>query len=132
MTINQILLIFLTAAFTALGAWLGKKITAFLDKHIENKEVRDVIVNMISKIKDVVKAGYQTYIGALKDQNLFDKAAQENALNKAVESVMVSMPDTTKELIAANFGDVKQWVVDKIEAYLYDLKNKPDDAEKVA
>ena len=115
-----------------MGAWLGKKITAFLDKHIENKEVRDVIDNMISKIKDVVKAGYQTYIGALKDQNLFDKAAQENALNKAVESVMVSMPDTTKELIAANFGDVKQWVVDKIEAYLYDLKNKPDDAEKVA
>ena len=131
MTINQILLAFLTAAVTALGAWLGKKVSNWLDKNIQNKEVKTVLENTFSKIKDVVKAGYQTYIAALKDQNLFDKAAQEKALNTAVESVMASMPNSTKEIISQNFGDVKQWVVDKIEAYLYDLKNKPADTEVV-
>ena len=129
MTFNEILFAALTAAATALGAWLGKKVSNWLDKNIQNKETKAKLENAYSKIKDVVKAGYQTYISALKDQNLFDKEAQKKALNAAVEAVMVSLPFSTQEVIVQNFGDVRQWITDKIESCLYDLKNNPANAE---
>jgi len=127
MNIQQILLSVLGTALTALAAWGVERLTAWLSTKIKNGKALKLLNEAINVVQSVVKATYQTYVQSLKDKNMFDAAAQKNALNMAVESATKTLSVEAKNYITANFGDLTEWIILKVESTLYDLKNKPKD-----
>lgn len=128
MNIQQILLSILGTVLTALAAWGVERFTAWLNTKIKDSKALKLLTEALNIVQSVVKATYQTYVQSLKEKNMFDKEAQANALNMAIEAAKNMLSDEAKKYITENYGDLTEWLKLKIESTLYDLKNVPQEA----
>lgn len=67
-------------------------------------------------ITDCVVATNQTYVDALKEQNAFDKEAQEIAFQKTFTAVMDVLSEDAKEYLTHIYGDLTAFITTRIEA----------------
>lgn len=67
-------------------------------------------------ITDCVIATNQTYVNALKDENVFDAEAQKEAFRRTYEAVMGILSDDAVEYLEAVYGDLSEYITQKIEA----------------
>ena len=82
-----------------------------------NNELEQKYMLMLAEtIADCVLATNQTYVEALKNQNAFDKNAQEEAFRKTYESVMAVLSEDAKAYLANAYGDLSIYLTQKIEA----------------
>lgn len=82
-----------------------------------NNELEQKYMLMLAEtIADCVLATNQTYVEALKNQNAFDKNAQEEAFRKTYESVMAVLSEDAKAYLANAYGDLSVYLTQKIEA----------------
>lgn len=123
MNFQTILLGTLGTILTALATWGVERLIAWLNTKIKDQKALTYLNNAISTITSVVKATYQTYVEALKNENMFTKEAQEQALNKAVEQVKTTISAEVKNFITENYGDLTEWIKLQIESAIYSLKN---------
>lgn len=123
MNFQTILLSTLGTILTALATWGVERLIAWLNTKIKDQKALTYLNNAISVVTSVVKATYQTYVEALKNENMFTKEAQEQALNKAVEQAKSTMSAEVKNFIAENYGDLTEWIKLQIESAIYSLKN---------
>lgn len=123
MNFQTILLSTLGTILTALATWGVERLIAWLNTKIKDQKALTYLNNAISVITSVVKAIYQTYVEALKNENMFTKEAQEQALNKAVEQAKTTMSAEVKNFITENYGDLTEWIKLQIESAIYTLKN---------
>lgn len=123
MNFQTILLSTLGTILTALATWGVERLIAWLNTKIKDQKALTYLNNAISVITSVVKAIYQTYVEALKNENMFTKEAQEQALNKAVEQAKTTMSAEVKNFITENYGDLTEWIKLQIESAIYSLKN---------
>lgn len=102
-------------------------LTAYIVKYINIKSVEiqaDVDNNMADKyiamVADTVSACViatnQTYVEALKKENVFTAEAQKEAFNLTYNAVMAILTDEAKEYLAEIYGDVTAYITNKIEA----------------
>lgn len=123
MNFQTILLSTLGTILTALATWGVERLIAWLNTKIKGQKALTYLNNAISVVTSVVKATYQTYVEALKNENMFTKEAQEQALNKAVEQAKTTMSAEVKNFITENYGDLTEWIKLQIESAIYSLKN---------
>lgn len=123
MNFQTILLSTLGTILTALATWGVERLIAWLNTKIKDQKALTYLNNAISVVTSVVKATYQTYVEALKNENMFTKEAQEQALNKAVEQAKATMSAEVKNFITENYGDLTEWIKLQIESAIYSLKN---------
>lgn len=123
MNFQTILLSTLGTILTALATWGVERLIAWLNTKIKDQKALTYLNNAISVVTSVVKATYQTYVEALKNENMFTKEAQEQALNKAVEQAKTTMSAEVKNFITENYGDLTEWIKLQIESAIYSLKN---------
>lgn len=123
MNFQTILLGTLGTILTALATWGVERLIAWLNTKIKDQKALTYLNNAISAITSVVKATYQTYVEALKNENMFTKEAQEQALNKAVEQAKTTISAEVKNFITENYGDLTEWIKLQIESAIYSLKN---------
>lgn len=123
MNFQTILLGTLGTILTALATWGVERLIAWLNTKIKDQKALTYLNNAISVITSVVKATYQTYVEALKNENMFTKEAQEQALNKAVEQAKTTISAEVKNFITENYGDLTEWIKLQIESAIYSLKN---------
>lgn len=128
MNFQTILLSTLGTILTALATWGVERLIAWLNTKIKDQKALTYLNNAISVVTSVVKATYQTYVEALKNENMFTKEAQEQALNKAVEQAKSTMSAEMKNFIAENYGDLTEWIKLQIESAIYSLKNGSQEA----
>lgn len=77
----------------------------------------DKYADMLAKtITDCVIATNQTYVGAMKEKNAFDKAAQQEAFRQTYDAVIRILSDEAKDYLAAAYGDLATYITKKIEA----------------
>lgn len=69
-----------------------------------------------SAVEDAVMAVNQTFVEELKKKNLFDKEAQEEAFDRALDGTLKALSQSTVEFINNTYGDITIWLKDKIEA----------------
>ena len=82
-----------------------------------NNELEQKYMLMLAEtIADCVLATNQTYVEALKNQNAFDKNAQEEDFRKTYESVMAVLSEDAKAYLANAYGDLSIYLTQKIEA----------------
>lgn len=123
MNFQTILLSTLGTILTALATWGVERLIAWLNTKIKDQKALTYLNNAISVVTSVVKATYQTYVEALKNENMFTKEAQEQALNKAVEQAKTTMSAEVKNFVTENYGDLTEWIKLQIESAIYSLKN---------
>lgn len=82
----------------------------------EDIRVQGYIREIADAISDAVAATSQTYVDALKQSGNFTKAAQEEAARKALSACLASISPAAQAFIEAAYGDIKEYLTNKIEA----------------
>lgn len=123
---NEILKILITALgiiVTGLCTWLVGVATAFINSKIKDKKIARITSQLTMLILNAVQEVFQTYVDTLKKENKFDKEAQTLAKNKAFNIINSQITPDIKEFISENYGDVKEYLLNRIESTIYSLKN---------
>lgn len=102
-----------------LTVFLVKIIKAKMNKiaaDADNELAEKYILLLSDTITNCVIATNQTYVEALKDQNIFTKEAQIEAFNRTYTSVMNILSDEAKIYLTNIYGDLDKFIAEKIEA----------------
>lgn len=100
----------------------GDEIAVNTDNALSEKYIR----LLTDTIADCVKATNQTYVNALKDKNAFDLKAQEEALKKSSENVMLLLNEEAKQYLELIYGDLNAYILTRIEAQV-GIEKKPEE-----
>ena len=107
------------AIIIALGgaaiAFLRTKISS-INNNSSNELAHRIRWEVESAVEDAVMAVNQTFVEELKKKNLFDKEAQEEAFDRALDGTLKALSQSTVEFINNTYGDITIWLKDKIEA----------------
>lgn len=124
---NDLLMILISALgviVTGLASWLTQRIIAFLNKKIENQKAQAALITATEIVSDSVKLVTQTFVDNLKKEGKFNKDAAQEAFNLALKNVENTMSPEIKSFISNQYGDLIAWITTKIEATIFDTKNK--------
>ena len=80
-----------------------------------NENTRVIIEEAEKAISAAVSFTSQTFVEALKKENLFTKEKQKEALEKALKKTLTMMSENTVEFINNTYGNVNEWIITKIE-----------------
>lgn len=117
--LTELLIAVIAAAvpvLTAYGVSLLKKIAAKAEASTDDIKVKGYIKEIAEAISDAVAATSQTYVDALKQAGEFTKEAQAEAAKKALTACMASISPAAQRFIEAAYGDLKEYLANKIEA----------------
>lgn len=118
--VTKVVIWIVGAIITGVGAFVMNLIRT----KIKNEKAQKILTGALNLIYDGVDYTYQTYVEAIKGTNLWDKEAQEKALNDTVAYVKNQLAPKSIEFITENYGDVEQWVKGQIEVAIKKSKNK--------
>lgn len=94
------------------------EITTNAKNNLEKKYV-DMLAQTIA---DCVEATNQTYVDALKEQNIFDADAQDEALRRTYTAIITILSEEAKHYLEEFYGDLNEYIVNKIEAQVKEQK----------
>ena len=81
-----------------------------------DNDLADKYIKMLTEtITDCVIATNQTYVNSLKEQGKFDLEAQKVAFEMTCNSVLAILSDDAKEYLTNVFGDLEEYIRNKIE-----------------
>ena len=96
-------------------AFLRTKISS-INNNSSNELANRIRWEVEAAVEDAVMAVNQTFVEELKKKNLFDKEAQEEAFDRALDGTLKALSQSTVEFINNTYGDITIWLKDKIEA----------------
>lgn len=96
-------------------AFLRTKISS-INNNSSNELANRIRWEVETAVEDAVMAVNQTFVEELKKKNLFDKEAQEEAFDRALDGTLKALSQSTVEFINNTYGDITIWLKDKIEA----------------
>jgi hypothetical protein len=103
-------------------SFLGSKLVALLNSKIKSEKVKEILGNVTSIITSNVESVFQTFVESLKNAGKFDSHSQQQALEQAFNKTVEELSSEAKDYITSNYGDLRTWVVNQIEATIYTLK----------
>ena len=89
-----------------------------VENEIANK-YNEMIIDTVIKC---VTATNQTYVNALKESGTFNKAAQQEAFNRTMNSILAILSDDAKEYIEEITNDTTVYLTQLIEAEVNNRK----------
>lgn len=89
----------------------------------DNEKAKKYITLLDNTICDCVLATTQTYVEALKKENIFDAEAQKKAFEMTYNAVLNVLTDDAKDYLNAIYGDLGAYMTTKIEAEVQNAKN---------
>lgn len=117
--LSNLLIAVITAAVPVVSAYvisIIKKAAQNTAADTEDIKVQGYIREIASAISDAVAATSQTYVDALKQAGEFTKEAQAEAAKKALTACIASISPAAQEFIKAAYGDITEYLTNKIEA----------------
>lgn len=82
----------------------------------KNEDLSKIVEGALSDVMDAVLYINQVYVDSLKSSGKFDKAAQEEAFNRAYVEAMNMISDEAKKVIEQLYGSFDKWLELKIES----------------
>lgn len=99
-----------------------KKKQAEITANTENELTKKYVEMLANTIIECVQATNQTYVDELKDKDAFDAEAQEEALRRTYTAVVTILSDEAKKYLEAFYGDLNEYIVNKIESEVKEQK----------
>lgn len=90
--------------------------SAEIQTNVDNELANKYITMLTQTITDCVLATNQTYVDALKKNDVFTKEAQEEAFKKTYEAVLSTLTQDATEYLTEIYGDLNVYIKNKIEA----------------
>ena len=107
---------------TGLASWLTAVIVNWLNSKIKDRKLAQWSCAVAQIIMGAVQAVTQEFVETLKKNGKFDAEAQKEAKERAYKIITSELTEELKKYITDNFGDIKEWIYNQIEAQLYQLK----------
>ena len=115
-----------TAAVPILTAYAVSLISKIKDKTIaqtDSLKQQAYITEIADAVSAAVAATSQTYVDALKKAGSFDLEAQKQAAAMALSTCFSAISPAAKDFIVAAYGDLTEYLTNKIEAEVRSQKN---------
>lgn len=100
------------------GSALAGLLTYLISKYIKNDKLKLLMNSFNELIQNSVAEVYQTYVEALKKDNMFDKEAQAEALRRCLELINKNMPNDIKSWLDKNHNNIEEFIKDTIESHI--------------
>jgi len=85
-----------------------------------NNEIAYKYIDLLNyTISACVTATNQTYVEALKEKNMFDKEAQEEAFRRTFEAVQEILSDEARRYLDEIYSDLNEYIIHQIEANVH-------------
>lgn len=107
---------------TGLASWLTAVGVNFLNKKIKDRELSRLSSEVFNIIMSAVQTVFQTFVDTMKKAGTFDEAAAKEAKLKAYKIATSQFNEEIRKYIEDNFGDIEAYVMNQIEAMIYNLK----------
>lgn len=120
--INNVLYTILTAIVPVVTVFVVNFIKAkikeshIIEKATKNEVLSDLVKDALADVMDAVLYVNQVYTDALKSAGKFDKAAQEEAFNRAYVEAINLISDESRKAIEQLYGSFDKWLKLKIES----------------
>ena len=122
-TIIQVCILPLLGVLTAYFVKLIRRRAEEIESETDNNLVKKYVGLAEKLVEDAVKSTNQTFVEAMKQQNIFDEAAQKKAFQMTKTAVLSSLNENAKELLKFVFGDFNAWLDMTIEKTVGEQKN---------
>jgi hypothetical protein len=103
----------ITAQTAKLKLEAGSAEAIMVNEYIDT--VNDIILTAVLSVQ-------QTFVDALKEEGTWTREKAEEALWMAKDKVLEQLTEDGKLLLAKALADYEQWIYDKIESTVQDLK----------
>lgn len=130
---NEFLSKLLIAVITAAVPVLTTFVIAYINKlkkqaveQTEDSKRKGYIEEIADAVATAVAATSQTYVDALKNSGSFTIEAQKEAAQKALATCLASLSPATQSFITAVYGDLTEYLMNRIEAEVRNQKKLPD------
>jgi len=107
---------------TGLATWLTTAGVSFLNQKIKDKKLARWASELWQIIMSAVQTVFQEFVETMKKNGTFNEAAQKEAKDRAYKIIMSQLTPELKSYITDNFGDMKEYLMNQIEAMIYNLK----------
>ena len=118
----NIILSAISIAVTGLVSWAVGLLISWMNKKIKDQTLAKHLTAITQIVTDAVMNVFQSFVETLKNNGNFDEAAQKEAKDRALDIIMKQLTPELKDYITANFGDLTEWLSNKIESVIYGLK----------
>lgn len=108
---------------TGLATWLTTFIVGLLNQKIKDKKLAMWATQLFQIIMSAVQAVFQDFVEVMKKEGTFTPDAQKEAKARAYQIIVSQLTPELKKYIEDNFGDMKEYIMNQIEAIIYQLKN---------
>ena len=108
---------------TGLATWLTALLVDFLNQKIKDKKIARWSTDLFQIVMRAVQTVFQEFVDTMKKNGKFDEAAQKEAKERAYNIIINQLTPELQNYIKENFGDMKDYIMNQIEAMVYQLKN---------
>lgn len=108
---------------TGLATWLTALLVNFLNQKIKDKKIARWSTDLFQIVMSAVQTVFQEFVDTMKKNGKFDEAAQKEAKERAYNIIINQLTPELQNYIKENFGDMKDYIMNQIEAMVYQLKN---------
>ena len=108
---------------TGLATWLTALLVDFLNQKIKDKKIARWSTDLFQIVMSAVQTVFQEFVDTMKKNGKFDEAAQKEAKERAYNIIINQLTPELQNYIKENFGDIKDYIMNQIEAMVYQLKN---------
>ena len=105
-----------------LATWLTTYIVGLLNQKIKDKKLARWSSELLQIIMSAVQTVFQEFVDTMKKAGKFDEAAQKEAKERALNIIMSQLTPELTKYIQDNFGEMKDYLMNQIEAMIYQLK----------
>ena len=108
---------------TGLATWLTSFVVGWLNQKIKDKKIARWSTTLFEIIMRAVQTVFQEFVETLKNNGKFTPEAQKEAKDRAYKVIVSQLTPEITQYITDNFGDMKDYLFNQIEAMIYQLKN---------
>lgn len=99
-------------------------IKQWLTTKVKDEKYRTAISEVFEQVNISVNYIEQTVVNQLKKDGKWNTETQKDALNKAIDSVLASLSDSTIDYLKSNMDDVPKYIATQIESAIISNKDK--------
>lgn len=107
---------------TAFIGWLTTTAIMWLNSKIKDQKLARWSTAIAQIIFNAVQSIQQTFVDEMKKAGKFDAEAAKQAKEKCLAIIKSQLTDELRKYITDNFGDMEEWLMNQIEATIYQLK----------
>lgn len=119
----------LTILWSALGVIVSGFITwftatgiAWLNSKIKDSKLAKWSSALYGIIMSAVQTVFQEFVDVMKKSGKWNEETAKEAKDRAMKIIMGQLTPELKKYIEDNFGDMKEYLMNQIEAMIYQLK----------